>query len=335
MSPPPYRGRLAPTPSGYLHAGHARTFAAAWKRARQRNGTLVYRLEDIDRRRSRPEYARAAEEDLRWLGLDWDEGGGRGGPVGPYVQSERIAIHRRIWHGLIAAGRIYPAPFSRRDILRLDPAREADGGIRFPEALRPASAAADPETADPSVNWRFRVPEGRAVRFTDGLLGETVFAAGRDFGDFLVWRREGGPSYELAVVADDIATNRSSGTAPARGSPRPPDRSPSAISGPGDGRLRKSSDGRIGRTTPLPAGILRGDRLSADRGRPRPPPWAFFIQPCPRSAARGPRAGSARTAPDHPVRPPPLIPRLRPLCRSGRSPSGWSGSSGGRAGCGG
>ncbi|MFP4356970.1 MAG: glutamate--tRNA ligase family protein [Puniceicoccaceae bacterium] len=205
MSPPPYRGRLAPTPSGYLHAGHARTFAAAWKRARQRNGTLVYRLEDIDRRRSRPEYARAAEEDLRWLGLDWDEGGGRGGPVGPYVQSERIAIHRRIWHGLIAAGRIYPAPFSRRDILRLDPAREADGGIRFPEALRPASAAADPETADPSVNWRFRVPEGRAVRFTDGLLGETVFAAGRDFGDFLVWRREGGPSYELAVVADDIA----------------------------------------------------------------------------------------------------------------------------------
>jgi len=205
MSPSPYRGRLAPTPSGYLHAGHARTFAAAWKRARERNGKLVYRLEDIDRQRSRPEYARAAEEDLRWLGLDWDEGGGQDGPFGPYVQSDRLATHRRIWHNLIAAGRIYPAPFSRKDILRLDPAREADGGIRFPTELRPSEESIDPDTADPALNWRFRVPEGRAVHFTDGLLGEKTFVAGRDFGDFLVWRREGGPSYELAVVADDIA----------------------------------------------------------------------------------------------------------------------------------
>lgn len=198
-----YRGRLAPTPSGYLHAGHARTFAAAWRRARDAGGRLVFRIEDIDRERSRAEYEAAAREDLAWLGLDWDEGGGRPGPFAPYRQSERHGRHREAWARLADGGWIYPSPVTRREIAMHATGREADGATRFPAVLRGPLPPRGTDPPDPSVNWRFRVPDGRLVAFEDGKAGKRAYRAGEDFGDFLVWRKDGTPSYELAVVVDD------------------------------------------------------------------------------------------------------------------------------------
>ena len=108
------RGRLAPTPTGLLHCGHARTFALAAERAG--SAGLVLRIEDLDPPRCREEFVTAAIEDLRWLGLEWTEGPDVGGPHGPYRQSERTAWYLEIWRRLEAAGAIYPSPHSRRDV---------------------------------------------------------------------------------------------------------------------------------------------------------------------------------------------------------------------------
>src|SRR5512141_12286 len=89
-----YRGRLAPSPTGYLHLGHARTFWIAQERARLSGGTLALRNEDLDRARCKPEFVNAMLEDLRWFGLDWQEGPDVGGPVGPYSQSGRVGLYR-------------------------------------------------------------------------------------------------------------------------------------------------------------------------------------------------------------------------------------------------
>ena len=93
MHNPGYRGRLAPSPTGYLHVGHARTFWTAWQRARDAGGTLVMRMEDLDPERSQTQFAEAAYEDLRWLGIRWQEGPDRGGPFAPYQQSRRMPIY--------------------------------------------------------------------------------------------------------------------------------------------------------------------------------------------------------------------------------------------------
>ena len=118
----PYRGRLAPSPTGYLHRGHAATFLTAQQRARERGGELILRIEDLDRERCKPEYDQALLEDLRWAGLSWDEGPDLGGPAGPYRQSERMNVYLAAWRKLAAAGMIYACTCSRRD-LRLRPAR--------------------------------------------------------------------------------------------------------------------------------------------------------------------------------------------------------------------
>jgi glutamyl/glutaminyl-tRNA synthetase len=210
------RGRLAPTPTGLLHVGHARTFAVAAERAG--SAGLVMRIEDLDGPRCRPEYAAAALDDLRWLGLEWTEGPDVGGPHGPYVQSERSAWYLDIWRRLEATGLIYPSPHSRRDVEAAataphDPAdspRLQDGGLPplppepiFPAALRPAQQERAGEPG--RVPWRFRVPDGRVIEFHDGLCGTVRRTAGLDFGDFVVWRRDDLAAYELAVVADDHA----------------------------------------------------------------------------------------------------------------------------------
>jgi len=205
-SPSDYRGRIAPTPSGWLHLGHAATFRTAWERARQAGGTLVYRTEDLDPERCRPEYASGAVEDLRWWGLDWDEGPDCGGPHAPYVQSERLLLFAEALARLRALGLVYPSPHSRREIAAAGPLPSpVDGELLFPPSLRPASPAPQPEGPADGIPWRFKVPDGRAIAFTDGRCGLQTFVAGRDFGDFLVWRRDGLPSYELAVVVDDAA----------------------------------------------------------------------------------------------------------------------------------
>lgn len=202
------RGRLAPTPTGYLHVGHARTFAVAARRAGQAG--LVFRIEDLDGPRCRPEFAAAAIEDLRWLGFDWTEGPDCGGPHAPYVQSERAAWYLDIWRRLEAAGAIYPSPHSRRDVEQAASAPHGEAGAPrptaepvFPPALRPRHWA---RAASPgNTPWRFRVPDGRVIEFHDGLCGPIRLTAGVDFGDFVVWRRDDLAAYELAVVADDHA----------------------------------------------------------------------------------------------------------------------------------
>ncbi len=210
-----YRGRLAPSPTGYLHIGHALTFHAAWQRARDANGTLVMRMDDLDAERSRSVYAQAAYEDLRWLGLDWLEGPDVGGPFGPYAQSERGEFYLAAWRRLFTSGFIYPCRCSRKDLASALSAphegADLDDEPIYPGTCRPASHAADPttelasESSPGPVNWRFRVPDGEAIEFLDGNLGPQRFVAGTDFGDFLVWRRDGKPSYQLACVTDDAA----------------------------------------------------------------------------------------------------------------------------------
>jgi glutamyl-tRNA synthetase len=166
------------------------------------------RIEDLDGSRCRPDYAAAAIEDLRWLGLAWTEGPDVGGPHGPYVQSKRAAWYLEIWRRLEAAGVIYPSPHSRRDVEASAMApHEAEAIPRgepvFPTSLRPShrQRAAEPG----GVPWRFRVPDGRVVEFTDAIQGTVRRTAGVDFGDFVVWRRDDLAAYELAVVADDHA----------------------------------------------------------------------------------------------------------------------------------
>jgi glutamyl-tRNA synthetase len=195
------RGRLAPTPTGLLHVGHARTFARAAERAG--DAGLVLRIEDLDGSRCRPEFVGAAITDLRWLGLAWTEGPDVGGPHGPYEQCRRTDWYREIWRRLEAAGAIYPSPHSRRDVEAAAAApHDVDEPI-FPPSLRPArrERAATPG----GVPWRFRVPDGRVIEFVDAVQGRVVRTAGVDFGDFVVWRRDDGAAYELAVVADDHA----------------------------------------------------------------------------------------------------------------------------------
>ena len=208
----PYRGRIAPTPTGYLHLGHAATFGIAWARAREAEGTLVYREEDLDPQRCRPEYARAAMEDLRWLGLDWQEGpdisGDEAEPLTSYLQSERRAFYRSAWGKLRDSGHIYPSLVSRKELQELAEVRAPQEGAEepiFPPQLRPSPGTGADAEAPAGANWRFRVPDGREVHFTDGRLGSQCLVAGRDFGDFLIWRRDDVPSYELAVVVDDAA----------------------------------------------------------------------------------------------------------------------------------
>lgn len=194
-----YRGRLAPSPTGFLHLGHARTFWTAQARARAAGGTLLLRIDDLDQARCRAEFVAAMLEDLRWFGLSWQE------PV--VTQSARRRLHRAALARLHAGGWIYPCHRSRQDVRAAAGAPhdgdEADEPL-YPPEFRPSADAALPPLADPvSVNWRFRVPDGETLTFVDGRLGPRQAVAGRDFGDFLVWRKDDTPSYQLASVVDD------------------------------------------------------------------------------------------------------------------------------------
>ena len=205
-----YRGRLAPSPTGYLHLGHARTFWIAQQRARAAGGVLVLRNEDLDRQRSRPGFVAAMYEDLRWLGLEWQEGpdiaSPGGGPFGPYSQSERRDVYVEAWRKLRDAGVIYPCSCSRKDLAQAVAAPHDDADeLPYPGTCRGKSCDARDFPSPAGVSWRFRVPDSEAIRFDDALAGTQRFVAGRDFGDFLVWRRDDVPAYQLACVADDAA----------------------------------------------------------------------------------------------------------------------------------
>lgn len=219
--PLPYRGRLAPSPTGYLHLGHARTFWTAQLRAREAGGTLILRNEDLDRQRCKPEFVTAMLEDLRWFGFDWQEGPDIGGPHAPYTQSERMPLYRAAFEQLRAASFLYPCTCSRQDVLRaLQAPHQGEDEPIYPGTCRnvtsdkrqvtgdarPDSAEnLSPVTRHLSPSWRFHVPDGRAITFNDGQLGPQSFTAGKDFGDFVVWRNDDLPAYQLACVVDDAA----------------------------------------------------------------------------------------------------------------------------------
>src|SRR5579863_7479882 len=133
----PYRGRLAPSPTGLLHLGHARTFWVAARRAAERHGTLILRNEDLDPQRCRPEFATAMIEDLRWLGIEWDEGPDCGGAFGPYAHSERREPYLEAWQTLRDRGRIYPCTCSRKDVAQAVGAQnEEHDEPRYPGTCR-------------------------------------------------------------------------------------------------------------------------------------------------------------------------------------------------------
>jgi glutamyl/glutaminyl-tRNA synthetase len=165
---------------------------------------LILRNEDLDRDRSQPRFYQAMIEDLRWLGLEWQEGPDVGGRFGPYTQSERQSLYRDAWRRLLDAGWLYPCRCSRKDLAMAVQAPHDDEGI-YPGTCRPATAQIGGPAAPAGANWRFRVPEGQAIEFQDEHLGPQRFLADQDFGDFLVWRRDDLPSYQLAVVVDDSA----------------------------------------------------------------------------------------------------------------------------------
>ncbi|WP_275262658.1 tRNA glutamyl-Q(34) synthetase GluQRS [Paenibacillus tepidiphilus] len=198
------RGRFAPSPSGYMHIGNALAALLAWLQIRRQSGSLVLRIEDIDSARCRPEFTLAVMDDLRWLGLDWDEGPDVGGPFGPYVQSERQELYREALEQLSAGGQLYPCYCSRQDILAAAAAPHglASEGPVYPGTCRSLSAAEAAERSSRKTpSLRFGVPD-REVRFTDGVAGvRSVNAA--DGGDFIVRRADGIFSYQLAVVVDD------------------------------------------------------------------------------------------------------------------------------------
>ncbi len=199
----PYRGRLAPSPTGLLHLGHARTFWIAQRRAQKFGGTLVLRNEDLDRARCKPDLVAAMSEDLRWFGFQWQEGPDCGGPFGPYNQSERFALYGAALEQLKTGGWIYPCTCSRKDIFSaLSAPHEGEEEPLYPGTCR---ANRQSQVVNRKFSWRFRVPDGEAICFTDGFQGEQQFIAGRDLGDFVVWRHDDIPAYQLAVVVDDAA----------------------------------------------------------------------------------------------------------------------------------
>lgn len=203
MSGRKYRGRLAPSPTGLLHLGHARTFWVAAQRASAHSGALILRNEDLDPQRSKAEFLAAMIEDLRWLGIRWGEGPDCGGPFAPYSQSERQELYLRAWRQLRDRGAIYPCTCSRKDLAQAAGApNDADDEPIYPGRCR--SRADAMQFGEPrGVNWRFRVPDAESIEFNDLHCGGQRFVAGRDFGDFVVWRRDDVPAYQLAVTVDD------------------------------------------------------------------------------------------------------------------------------------
>jgi glutamyl-tRNA synthetase len=189
-------GRYAPSPTGLIHVGNARTALAAWLSVRSQGGTFVWRLEDLDGPRVVPGMAEAAMEDLAWLGLDWDEG--------PYVQSERSAVYEEALARLAAAGRLFPCRRSRKDLQSIASAPHGpEGSAPYPAAFRPERLDPDwfEQVADAAL--RFKVDE-RPVEWIDRVYGRQVERVDQTVGDFVLKRRDGLYAYQLAVVVDDL-----------------------------------------------------------------------------------------------------------------------------------
>jgi glutamyl-tRNA synthetase len=198
----PRMTRLAPSPTGALHLGNARTFLVNWLLARQRGWRVVLRVEDLDGPRIKRGADLAAVDDLRWLGLDWDEG--------PVYQSARVDLYRDAAERLLATGQAYPCACSRREVeLAASAPHAEDGSAVYPGTCRERFAGTDAARRESGREpaLRFHVPEAPrdVVEWTDGFRGPERFEAARQLGDFVIAKADGTAAYQLAVVVDDAA----------------------------------------------------------------------------------------------------------------------------------
>ena len=195
-------GRFAPSPSGRIHLGNIFCCLLAWLSARQKGGRVVLRIEDLDTARCPRRYALQLQEDLRWLGLDWDEGPEAGGERGPYEQSRRTALYRAALERLSAKGLVYPCFCTRAELHAASAPHREDGQIIYPGTCRSLTAEqAEEQAGRRAPALRLRVPE-EMWSFTDGHMGRYVENLARDCGDFLLCRSDGLFAYQLAVVVD-------------------------------------------------------------------------------------------------------------------------------------
>jgi glutamyl-tRNA synthetase len=201
-------GRYAPSPTGVLHLGNLRTALLAWLFARASGRAFALRIEDLDRPRVRPGATARMLADLRWLGLDWDEGPDVGGQLGPYCQSQRAALYAAAFARLRASDLVYPCYCARSELARIASAPQQEGqgesSPRYPGTCRELTLTqrAEREAAGQRPSWRFRAPEGK-ITFHDLLQGEVVENIAATIGDFIVRRSDGVFAYQLAVVVDD------------------------------------------------------------------------------------------------------------------------------------
>lgn len=188
-----YTGRLAPSPTGAQHVGNARTYLIAWLAARHAGGKLILRIEDIDSPRVKADADRQAIADLRWLGLDWDEG--------PHLQTRRIDRYENVFREFRQCELVYPCTCSRADIESAASAPHAEHeGPAYPGTCA-VRRSADAESLLQSFAWRFRVTDSPG--FDDGFLGRVDVDIRKIGGDFVVWKSSGTPAYQLAVTVDD------------------------------------------------------------------------------------------------------------------------------------
>lgn len=204
-TPPLAIGRFAPSPSGRMHLGNLFTALMSWLSVRSQGGKWILRIEDLDPQRSKYEYARHIEDDLRWLGLTWDEGGLDDiGPHGPYSQSRRSHIYSQALSRLQDAGLTYPCFCTRADILATQAPHISDGRIIYPGSCRPAQTPpfhTPAETPSRSATRLF-VPDTH-IYFTDTICGPQSVNLATHCGDFVLRRADGAWAYQLAVVVDD------------------------------------------------------------------------------------------------------------------------------------
>ncbi len=195
-------GRFAPSPSGRMHLGNVYTAVLSWLSVKSRGGRWILRIEDLDPQRSKMEYAWQIEDDLHWLGLEWDEGGIEGrGEHGPYVQSCRHHLYAESLDRLKATGWCYPCRCTRADIMATQAPHESDGRVVYKGTCKPAILPA-PYVETPNAAVRLAVP-WREVEFVDRIKGPQSVNLATHCGDFVLRRADGAWSYQLAVVVDD------------------------------------------------------------------------------------------------------------------------------------
>ena len=200
-------GRFAPSPSGRIHLGNILCCLLAWLSARQKGGRVVLRIEDLDTARCPARYGEQMCRDIHWLGLDWDEGPGVGGPNDPYEQSRRTALYQAALERLEAQGLVYPCFCTRAELHAASAPHREDGQVIYPGTCRrlsPEEAAERARRTGRTPALRLRVPETE-ITFTDGHMGDYREFLSRDCGDFLLRRSDGMFAYQLAVVVDDAA----------------------------------------------------------------------------------------------------------------------------------